>query len=222
MNNRDQIEPTLRFSVKEIYILFVIYFYSFFNDFFFKYIPSDFYLVIDYSTRVIEIFLIFSFLSLRTISLKYLASFEKIFLSVTSIIFCIILCIAIHVISRDLVPFDFLYEPFFGWSSLTNTFEMWVDLTFGLALVAFSEEILFRTVIFCVLCTRMPAWVALIVTSILFAGVHVGGGVSQILSTFLIGVVLQLNLIYFRSIWQPIIIHFCVNFIIFYFSYFPW
>jgi uncharacterized protein len=84
-----------------------------------------------------------------------------------------------------------------------------------LALVAISEEIVFRAYILNNLMQSFNKWVALIVSSLLFTIFHLtnlGIFTIPLASLFLAGILLGINYIYTKNVWFSIILHFSWNF----------
>ncbi|MCE1198003.1 MAG: CPBP family intramembrane metalloprotease [Marinilabiliales bacterium] len=81
--------------------------------------------------------------------------------------------------------------------------------------VAFVEELLFRGYILSNLMRSMNRWIALLVSSLLFAGVHMGNAHFVPLSFFsilLAGILLGLPYVFTKSLWWPMALHFSWNF----------
>lgn len=81
-------------------------------------------------------------------------------------------------------------------------------------IVAFAEEVLFRGYILKNLMTSFNKYVALIVSSILFALLHGMNPNMDLLSLtnlFLAGILLGLSYIYTKNLWFPIALHFSWN-----------
>ena len=101
----------------------------------------------------------------------------------------------------------------------------WTDIHFNagellsglvlMILVAISEEAVFRGYILHNLLQSMNKWVALGISSLLFALFHSGNPgitVLAILNIFLSGLVLGLNYVYTGNLWFAILFHFSWNF----------
>jgi hypothetical protein len=87
-----------------------------------------------------------------------------------------------------------------------------VDLTFGLALVAFSEEIIFRR------CARYTlqsylgdGYVLAFITSLLFGAYHWWAGFGNIIEATMIGVLLMLFLQRSEALWPVFIGHYLTD-----------
>ncbi len=81
---------------------------------------------------------------------------------------------------------------------------------------SFSEEVIFRSYLIPTIEHRLGTWSALIISSILFALLHVGNaGISWIGAANLIfgGVLMGLLFIRYRTIWAPTGMHFAWNYV---------
>ncbi len=102
----------------------------------------------------------------------------------------------------------------------------WTDITWdpsalfvslGLMLmIAFSEEIVFRGYVLGSLLDTFPnKWIALIISSLLFAVFHISHPGMQTLAfinLFLAGLLLGVNYMYSRNLWFSVMLHFSWNF----------
>ena len=97
------------------------------------------------------------------------------------------------------------YPETHGWLQL-------LDLTFGIALVAFSEEVVFRR------CARIffrtyinDDWLLVISTSILFGAYHWWTGIGNIVEAVLIGVLLMLFYLRSAALWPVVLAHYLTD-----------
>lgn len=103
-----------------------------------------------------------------------------------------------------------VYPAPHGWLRL-------VDLTLGLALVAFSEEIMFRRCARSVLqATFGDGALMVIATSVLFAGYHWTFGSSTMAAAGLFGVVAMLFYMRSNVIWPLVVAHYLADILAFY------
>jgi len=90
-------------------------------------------------------------------------------------------------------------------------------LSLGLMLmIAFAEEIVFRGYILNNLLESTGKWMALVISSLLFAGFHMGNSsvdVVPIINIFLASLLLGVNYIYTKNLWFGIALHFSWNFV---------
>jgi membrane protease YdiL (CAAX protease family) len=91
-----------------------------------------------------------------------------------------------------------------------------VDMTLGLALVATSEELLFRR------CSRYllrnfigDGYLMIVTTSALFAAYHWWTGIGNIVAVFLIGCVLMLFYRWSKALWPVVITHYLIDLVTF-------
>ena len=82
--------------------------------------------------------------------------------------------------------------------------------------VAIFEEILIRGIIFRILEEKLGSYISLIITAIIFGGLHVANPNSTLLSGLCVGIeagfLMGAAYIYTRNLWFPIAIHFAWNF----------
>jgi membrane protease YdiL (CAAX protease family) len=82
--------------------------------------------------------------------------------------------------------------------------------------VAIFEEILIRGIIFRILEEKLGSYISLIITAIIFGGLHVANPNSTLLSGLCVGIeagfLMGAAYIYARNLWFPIAIHFAWNF----------
>lgn len=85
----------------------------------------------------------------------------------------------------------------------------------AMVLVAVSEELVLRGYFLHNLMQSTNQWLALVVSAVLFAALHIGNPEASILSTaeiFVAGLMLGINYIYTRNLWFGIFLHFAWNF----------
>jgi membrane protease YdiL (CAAX protease family) len=91
-----------------------------------------------------------------------------------------------------------------------------VDIVFGLALVAASEEILFRRCARHVLQSHLGSGTAMVVASaLLFGAYHWWTGIGNIISVTLIGVILMMFYMRSKALWPVVMAHYITNVIAF-------
>ncbi|HOO56596.1 MAG TPA: type II CAAX endopeptidase family protein [bacterium] len=102
------------------------------------------------------------------------------------------------------------------YTPITNKVFDWIDLTFGLAMVAFFEELIFRGFAYRVISDRVknPVWI-IIISSTIFGLIHWSLGVPNIITAGLIGAVFMYCYVIHRNIVPLIIVHFLINFLSF-------
>ncbi len=91
-----------------------------------------------------------------------------------------------------------------------------MDIVFGLALVAASEEILFRRCARHVLQPHLGSSIAMVVASaLLFGAYHWWTGIGNIISVTLIGVILMIFYMRSKALWPVVTAHYVTNVIAF-------
>lgn len=95
---------------------------------------------------------------------------------------------------------------------------IWFDLIVGLMLVSFSEECVFRTIIYDALKKRnFSNGVIIAVSSVLFGLLHLSAGLPNTFSAMATGVFFMIVFIKTRSLWPTLVAHYVINY--WYFGY---
>lgn len=119
----------------------------------------------------------------------------------------------------DQKVFEFLHGYLGGWRlfgfpTIDNSFVEYFDLSFGLALTAFSEEVVFRGVAILLLLRYVKNTTFIVVfSSTVFGFAHWGLGVPLIISAALWGILPAISVIKTRSIYPAIVAHYITNFV---------
>jgi len=88
----------------------------------------------------------------------------------------------------------------------------WFDLVFGLALVAFSEEIVFRRCALQVFRPRLgDGWLLVAITSLLFGCDHWWSGVGNVMSAAATGALLMVFYLRSGALWPVVLAHYLVD-----------
>jgi hypothetical protein len=109
-----------------------------------------------------------------------------------------------------LISFNYLY--FTGYTINSNHLLL-SALIF--TIVAFTEEIVFRGYILNNLMESFNKWIALLISSALFALLHITNpdvSLISIIAIFIAGILLGINYIYTKNLWFGICLHFAWNF----------
>lgn len=101
-----------------------------------------------------------------------------------------------------------------GFSQLGQGYEYLVAFMMLVVIAPVAEEILFRGFLFGKLRKHVPIWVAILITSLLFAFVH--GAVNVGIDVFALSIVLCLLRLVSGTIWPSILLHMLKNAIAFY------
>ena len=104
------------------------------------------------------------------------------------------------------------YRQQYSGATLKRTAGSFVDAVFGLALVAYSEEIVFRR------CARHlfqiylnDGYAMVVVTSILFGAYHWWTGIGNIIEAVLIGILLMLFYRRSAALWPVVLGHYVTD-----------
>ena len=152
--------------------------------------------------------------SREDIGLSKLPSWLDIFLAPAGfIIYLIISAILIAIASQlSFVNLDQVQDT--GFSQLGQGYEYLVAFMMLVVIAPVAEEILFRGFLFGKLRKHVPNWVAILITSLLFAIVH--GAVNVGIDVVALSVVLCLLRLVSGTIWPSILLHMLKNAIAFY------
>jgi membrane protease YdiL (CAAX protease family) len=85
-----------------------------------------------------------------------------------------------------------------------------VDLTFGLLLVASSEELVFRRLLFSAFRSKKALHV-IVLSALVFALIHLTSGISDLINAFVLGVLLGIAFWYTRRISVCLVAHYLVD-----------
>lgn len=106
--------------------------------------------------------------------------------------------------------FPTLFESDFAEKLISTTDNLWV-LLLGVGIVApIFEELLFRGFMYKGLANKYGGISAAIITSLIFAAIHIQYNPLIIILLIPVGLILGLSRYYTKSIWVPIILH-CIN-----------
>jgi len=99
-----------------------------------------------------------------------------------------------------------------GYTRIDGPILYWIDITFGLALVAVSEEFVFRAVLKEFLGRiNGSIWFIVVASSILFGLAHWAHGVPNVIDNAVTGAILMVLYMRTGSIVPPIIAHYLIN-----------
>jgi membrane protease YdiL (CAAX protease family) len=94
---------------------------------------------------------------------------------------------------------------------IRNPYVNFFDLSFGVALVAVSEEMVFRGYCFSALQGRWPPWVLVSVSAVLFGLIHWSQGLHAIISTALWGILPMVAMTRTGSVFPAMIAHYITD-----------
>lgn len=210
---------------RELFLLMAVLAPFFLNDFLFITSKTDLeWLTVDFGTRLLVLAFVAGVPSLRHCvrsSFGKLALPDEIpsmtWLRIGAFIFGALLIhiffeLAVHYPLRDFMPEMRLAQ----FPQIQDPATYWLDLTFGLALVAVSEEVVFRAILKQAI-ERFTAnrFLIVLLSSVVFGLIHWSHGVSSMLGGFISGIVFMLMFLGTRSLLPPIVAHYCVNLIVF-------
>jgi len=89
------------------------------------------------------------------------------------------------------------------------------DLTFGLLLVGFSEELVCRGLTLSVLKKRLPIPAVYIASALLFSLMHWSLSTHTLVDAFVYGLILVPATLVTGTIWPGVVVHFLVNFVLY-------
>jgi hypothetical protein len=128
----------------------------------------------------------------------------------------IVLALALMMLTNIFVwrPLMFLLPDthFVDYPGYDEVWMYWIDMTFGLALVAVTEEFMFRSVCKEIVGKYITSNLAIIlITSLAFALVHWRYGIPNMVGAFIAGIIFMILRMKSRSVVPPIITHYLFN-----------
>ncbi len=112
---------------------------------------------------------------------------------------------------------DFEQAQDTGFAEIASQFEYILAFVSLVIIAPIAEEVLFRGYLFGKLRKYVPLWLAILVTSALFAAVH--GQWNVALDVFVLSVVMCLLRVVSKSLWPTILLHMMKNGIAYYFLF---
>lgn len=108
------------------------------------------------------------------------------------------------------------YEPLFHYPRPQPGALRWLDITFGLALVALSEELVFRRIAKQVLERLLGRGARItLISALLFAAIHWGGGLSAVLVAFVFGIAAMDLYRHDGRLWPVVAAHYFADLLVF-------
>lgn len=130
------------------------------------------------------------------------------------VVYLVLTTIVMSLAEQVLTFVDYTQTQDTGFTAIASQME-YVLAFFSLVILApIAEEILFRGYLFGKLRKHAPVWVAILITSLLFAFVHFQWNVA--IDVFVLSIVLCLLRLRTGSLWAPIVLHMIKNGIAFY------
>lgn len=129
-----------------------------------------------------------------------------------------ILTAIVAVLAMSFLPFvDYTQVQETGYAGISGQTEYVLAFIMLVIVAPFAEELLFRGYLFGKLRKYTPLWVAILITSLLFAFVHFQWNVG--LDVFALSIVLCLLRVVSGSLWPSILLHMMKNGIAYYFLF---
>lgn len=152
------------------------------------------------------------------IGLQRLPSWLELGITPVAFLVYIFLSAVLTAIAMQFLTFiDFEQVQDTGFDQLGQNYEYVLAFLTLVVLAPVAEEVLFRGYLFGKLRQHAPVWVAILVTSLLFAAVHGAWNVG--IDVFALSIVLCLLRVWLKTIWAPILLHMLKNGIAFYFLF---
>lgn len=133
------------------------------------------------------------------------------------IVYLVISAIILALAQSFLTFIDFDQVQNVGFDGLTQQYEYILAFVTLVIVAPVAEEVLFRGYLLSKLRKHAATWIAILITSVLFAIVHFAWNVG--LDVFALSIVLCLVTIWTKSLWPAILIHMLKNGIAFYFLF---
>lgn len=130
------------------------------------------------------------------------------------VVYMIISALLILFATHFLTFIDFTQVQDTGFSGLYEQYQYVLAFLTLVVLAPVAEEILFRGYLFGKLRKHVPLWIAILITSLLFAIVHGAWNVG--IDVFALSIILCLLRVVSKSLWPSIMLHMLKNFIAFY------
>lgn len=130
----------------------------------------------------------------------------------------LVLTTAVMAIATQLLTFvDYTQEQETGFAQIASQPEYILAFLSLVVIAPIAEEILFRGYLFGKLRKYVSLWLAILITSLLFAVVHFQWNVG--IDVFVLSIVLCLLRVYTGSLWPAILLHMLKNGVAFYFLF---
>lgn len=172
-------------------------------------------LIIDYSIRIFTIVAIFFLYKeyVLNISMLYLHRYSLRKTLSYGLSFSIIGILLFRIIETHFTFVNFYQGIEFP--EITNPFWNVFDLSIGLLLVAFSEELLLHAYFYTLFKNRFNDRTLILLSALLFAAIHWSNDLSNIIGVFIWGMIAMKILIKTQSIWPLILAHFLTDFVLY-------
>ncbi len=156
--------------------------------------------------------------SLKDLGLGSLPTWMDILITPAGLIVYLVFSSILINIATNLIPgFNINQVQELGFDNISRQYEFILAFIVLVVAVPVAEEILFRGFLFGKLKKIVPIWVAILITSIVFATMH--GAWNVAVDTFALSIVLCILRQITDSIWPSILLHMTKNSIAFYFLF---
>lgn len=197
----------------EIGLLSLLFAPFYLNDFVFMATETaPGWLTADYGSKVLALLILLTVPALRraaadTIRLKRPAAEAMVLATL-----CTGLIIGVDYFFRSVVDIEVESLVLFRYPALEPDVLYWIDITFGLALTAVSEEMVCRGVFAVLMARFLPGAVSMVaVSAVLFALIHWSHGITSMVVALIAGVALMALFLRTGSVLPGIAAHYAVN-----------
>lgn len=153
--------------------------------------------------------------SYEELGLVRLPSWTDIFITPAALVVYFLLSATLILIMSSIFPWiDINQAQDVGFDQVSQKFEILLAFTTLVIIAPIAEEVLFRGYLFGKLKKKVPVWVAILITSLLFGFVHLSWNVG--IDTFALSVIMCILREITGSINAPILLHMTKNSIAFY------
>ena len=172
-------------------------------------------LLLDYGSRILALSVIFYLIKRDIISLSELKlNFINFKLLFFYTLILSIFGVLIFELLEPLLSEIFKDTNLVTFPKIENNIIYILDLTLGLALVALSEELIFRGLVLNIL-NKFSKINIILLSSFIFSIIHWSAGVNSLIIAFIIGVLFMTVTLRVNSIYPVLISHFVINFWLF-------
>lgn len=153
--------------------------------------------------------------SLKEVGLDRGPNWLELLLAPVGLIVYLILSAALVALAMQFLTFvDFNQTQDVGFTGISQRFELMLAFIMLVVIAPVAEEVLFRGYLFGKLRQHIPLWIAILITSVLFAIVHGAWNVG--IDVFALSIILCLLRVVTGSLWPSILLHMLKNGIAFY------
>lgn len=203
-------EPELRRDVLLVALATAPFFLNDFGFLASKTVPQ--WLVVDYGSKLLALVILLAVLPLRRAAAGTLKLIRPLSEAVVLAAVCTGLIIFIDHFFRSVIDIEIDSLVLFRYPVVESKILYWLDITFGLAVTAISEEFVFRGVFAVFMARYLPGTTLMVVVSaVVFALIHWSHGVTSMVVAGLAGVALMALYLRTGSVLPGIAAHYFVN-----------